>query len=425
MRVIALLSLPKILLGSKNHALENLSARETNHFRRHLYLDLQPYMCLDVSCSYSNTAFENREKWISHLALEHEMEPNWESMKCFLCKEATGSGKSAITRHFSKHLEEISLTALPVEVNSNPPSDNGSELYDSDDDGENSSRAQDKGKSRAVSGNALVNKKHNRPCNTIYARNLPARFEEEVKAAFSKQQGYKGIKMMGAPNASTWCFFEFENTLSATKAFHNLNGQLLHNSIKGGIRLKFFNKHPDNPVLPRQWIAEFDEESQRWFYSNPGTGVAQWEVPLVDPPYNPPSNVPPLPPGWIPYFDNDAQRWVYNNPETRLTQRKFPLTNPPYIPPSDKPPIPQGWIPLFDPGYQQWFYANQETGRTQWEPPQLSQTALSIAERQVAQEVKEHTTHEGKQTTPEEERDTQEAREQGVDEAENQAAKEA
>ncbi|KAM0476401.1 hypothetical protein ACHAPX_006313 [Trichoderma viride] len=338
-------------------------------WKRHLYLDLQPYMCLDVSCSYSNTTFDSREKWVSHLALEHDMEPNWGSLKCSLCKEETGSGKSAVTRHYSKHLEEISLSALPIEANPDAISEEGSELYDSDDDGENPLRAQDKGKSKAIPDNALANKKHNTPCNIIYARNLPLEFEEEVRSAFSKQQGYKGFTMMQSQIATMWCFFEFENTLSSTRAFHNLNGQLFNERINGGLNLKFFNKHPDNPDLPREWIAEFDEDSQQWFYCNPGTGAAQWEVPLVDPPYNPPSNVPPLPPGWIAYFDNDAQRWLYNCPETRTTQRDFPLLNPPYNPPPSAPPLPQGWTPYFDFRWQRWYFVNEEKGIIQWVSP--------------------------------------------------------
>ncbi|KAL7925754.1 hypothetical protein ACQKWADRAFT_282899 [Trichoderma austrokoningii] len=338
-------------------------------WKRHLFLDLQPYMCLYVSCSYGNTTFENRESWISHLALEHDLEPKWDSMKCFLCREQTGSGKSAITRHFSKHLEEISLSALPVEIYSDAIPEEGSELYDSDDDNKNPLGAQDKGKSRAIPDNAPAHKKHNSPCNIVYARNLPTKFEEEIRSAFSKQQGYKGYTMMQTRIATMWCFFEFENTFSATRAYHNLDGELLNESIKGGISLKFFNKHPDNPVLPRGWIAEYDEDSQRWFFCNPGAGLTRWEVPLVNPPYNPPSHLPPLPPGWRAYFNDYEQRWAYNNWETGMHQGEFPLVNPPFNPPSYAPPIPPGWIPYFDYRWQRWFYVNKEIGVFQWENP--------------------------------------------------------
>ncbi|KAL7934246.1 hypothetical protein V8C35DRAFT_302120 [Trichoderma chlorosporum] len=101
-------------------------------WKRHIYLDLQPYMCLDMSCTYNSNVFESRDKWISHLALDHEMGPKWKSIKCPLCKEETGSGKLAVTNHISKHLEEISLSALPVEIDSNAESENSSEASDAE-----------------------------------------------------------------------------------------------------------------------------------------------------------------------------------------------------------------------------------------------------------------------------------------------------
>ncbi|QYT04574.1 hypothetical protein H0G86_011476 [Trichoderma simmonsii] len=99
-------------------------------WKQHIYLDLQPYMCLDLSCPYSSSTFESRDKWISHLALDHEMEPKWASTECPLCREETGNGKIAITKHLSKHLEEVSLSALPVEVDSDAESENSPESSD-------------------------------------------------------------------------------------------------------------------------------------------------------------------------------------------------------------------------------------------------------------------------------------------------------
>ncbi|KAL7910275.1 hypothetical protein GGI35DRAFT_361234 [Trichoderma velutinum] len=99
-------------------------------WKQHIYLDLRPYMCLDLSCPYSNSTFENRDNWLSHLALDHEMGPEWVSTECPLCKEETGNGKIAITKHLSKHLEEISLSALPVEVDSDAESENSLESSD-------------------------------------------------------------------------------------------------------------------------------------------------------------------------------------------------------------------------------------------------------------------------------------------------------
>lgn len=86
----------------------------TNIDRRHLYIDLQPYVCLDTSCQRSDSTFSNRANWLQHLALDHGMEPKWEQIECPLCGDEAGPGKTAITTHLGRHLEEISLSALPA-----------------------------------------------------------------------------------------------------------------------------------------------------------------------------------------------------------------------------------------------------------------------------------------------------------------------
>ncbi|KAK3390130.1 hypothetical protein B0H63DRAFT_107437 [Podospora didyma] len=81
-------------------------------WKRHLYLDLQPYLCLETNCF--QLAFNNRKDWISHLGLDHRYEPVWDAITCPLCFEDTERGKIAITTHLARHLEEISLSALPA-----------------------------------------------------------------------------------------------------------------------------------------------------------------------------------------------------------------------------------------------------------------------------------------------------------------------
>jgi hypothetical protein len=83
----------------------------------------------------------------------------------------------------------------------------------------------------------------NPPCNTLYVGNLPLdTSEEELKAMFSKQRGYKRLCFRTKQNGPM-CFVEFEDVTFATKALHDLYGQPLHNSVKGGIRLSF-SKNP-------------------------------------------------------------------------------------------------------------------------------------------------------------------------------------
>lgn len=83
----------------------------------------------------------------------------------------------------------------------------------------------------------------NPPCNTLYVGNLPIdTSEEELKAMFSKQRGYKRMCFRTKQNGPM-CFVEFEDISFATKALHDLYGHPLHNSVKGGIRLSF-SKNP-------------------------------------------------------------------------------------------------------------------------------------------------------------------------------------
>ncbi|KXX76397.1 Protein WHI3 [Madurella mycetomatis] len=83
----------------------------------------------------------------------------------------------------------------------------------------------------------------NPPCNTLYVGNLPVdTSEEELKALFSKQRGYKRLCFRTKQNGPM-CFVEFEDVSFATKALNDLYGHLLHNSVKGGIRLSF-SKNP-------------------------------------------------------------------------------------------------------------------------------------------------------------------------------------
>ncbi|KAK5656337.1 hypothetical protein OQA88_4717 [Cercophora sp. LCS_1] len=83
----------------------------------------------------------------------------------------------------------------------------------------------------------------NPPCNTLYVGNLPIdTSEEELKAMFSKQRGYKRLCFRTKQNGPM-CFVEFEDVSFATKALNDLYGQPLHNSVKGGIRLSF-SKNP-------------------------------------------------------------------------------------------------------------------------------------------------------------------------------------
>jgi len=83
----------------------------------------------------------------------------------------------------------------------------------------------------------------NLPCNTLYVGNLLINAsEDELKCLFSTQLGYKRL-CFRTKQSGSMCFVESQDASFATKALHKLNGYLLRNSIKGGIRLNF-SKNP-------------------------------------------------------------------------------------------------------------------------------------------------------------------------------------
>lgn len=91
---------------------------------------------------------------------------------------------------------------------------------------------------------AGISDDQNPPCNTLYVANLLIdTSEEELKAMFSKQRGYMRLCLRTNQNGCM-CFVEFEDVSHATKALYELHGHMLHNSVKGGIRLSF----PKNPL---------------------------------------------------------------------------------------------------------------------------------------------------------------------------------
>jgi hypothetical protein len=83
----------------------------------------------------------------------------------------------------------------------------------------------------------------NPPCNTLYVGNLPSNTkEDELRQLFSRCTGYKRLCFRSKANGPL-CFVEFDGVVRATQAMSELNGYLLSNSLKGGIRLSF-SKNP-------------------------------------------------------------------------------------------------------------------------------------------------------------------------------------
>ncbi|KAF6784170.1 hypothetical protein CSOJ01_15786 [Colletotrichum sojae] len=99
--------------------------RITNNsdWKKHLFKDLRPWICHEVSCSYGTEPFQSREDWAQHLELQHNHGVVSQPKECPLCLEIVGQGNTQFLKHVSSHFEEISLSSLPTGV----PSDCESE----------------------------------------------------------------------------------------------------------------------------------------------------------------------------------------------------------------------------------------------------------------------------------------------------------
>ncbi|KAI0185940.1 hypothetical protein EV127DRAFT_440401 [Xylaria flabelliformis] len=89
-----------------------VTIRSNRAWKRHLFLDLEPYNCLETSCRHTITPLGSRKNWVEHLAVHHGYGDQWQSFQCSLCLEETGQGEAAVTIHLEKHLQDIALAAL-------------------------------------------------------------------------------------------------------------------------------------------------------------------------------------------------------------------------------------------------------------------------------------------------------------------------
>ena len=94
-----------------------------NSLRKHLFADLQPYVCPWDQCLGNTTTFRSRNTWVSHLGQEHNLASHRNGSACPLCLESVGDGLGAVGVHIARHLEDIALAAIPRNVDSDDGSD--------------------------------------------------------------------------------------------------------------------------------------------------------------------------------------------------------------------------------------------------------------------------------------------------------------
>lgn len=94
--------------------------------RRHIFRDLQPYVCFIDDCPYDIKTFSDIKIWTDHLGREHGFAPEWQQQRCPICCETTASGYTAVSTHFARHMEEIALRVLWSSVDSTAEADESS-----------------------------------------------------------------------------------------------------------------------------------------------------------------------------------------------------------------------------------------------------------------------------------------------------------
>ena len=112
-----------------------INAQSTRSWNRHVFNDLQPYICIEKSCITPDKLYATRHEWIRHRRTVHPVENSThkrqiESHRCSLCGD-TQSTKEQHERHVARHLQKLALFILPrndEESDENPDTNSDSNL---------------------------------------------------------------------------------------------------------------------------------------------------------------------------------------------------------------------------------------------------------------------------------------------------------
>ncbi|KAI4259012.1 MAG: hypothetical protein L6R42_004794 [Xanthoria sp. 1 TBL-2021] len=89
-----------------------VTAQSTRSWNRHVFDDLQPYMCLDKTCNTPHKLYTKRREWVHHAITMHHHEDSGESRDCILCGDPQETAER-YDRHVARHLQELALFVLP------------------------------------------------------------------------------------------------------------------------------------------------------------------------------------------------------------------------------------------------------------------------------------------------------------------------
>ena len=88
-----------------------IKANNIAAWRKHVFVDLQPYVCLFAPCTLAHKLFVNRRDWYGHMCTEH-IGIDTTTLSCPLCVQILP--RAVLEKHLGKHLEELALFTLPT-----------------------------------------------------------------------------------------------------------------------------------------------------------------------------------------------------------------------------------------------------------------------------------------------------------------------
>ncbi|KAL9026470.1 MAG: hypothetical protein Q9196_004869 [Gyalolechia fulgens] len=116
-----------------------VTAPSSASWSRHVFNDLQPYVCTVMECKTPTRLYTTKHEWLHHIKSTHRLHGH-ETRVCALC----GDDQASLGRHVARHLQELALFVLPrnyadsdedvsdakADTSSNPSSlDNGQGLF--------------------------------------------------------------------------------------------------------------------------------------------------------------------------------------------------------------------------------------------------------------------------------------------------------
>ncbi len=85
-----------------------IEIKSTGSWNQHIFKDIKPYVCTFPDCRTPDRLYDSRHEWSFHETTEHHRK----DLSCPLCKDTLKSSK-LYEWHVARHLEELSLFALP------------------------------------------------------------------------------------------------------------------------------------------------------------------------------------------------------------------------------------------------------------------------------------------------------------------------